>query len=296
MQPGVLWTHLSKAGIVRRLAAAGVRAGHHIVGQLMARHHIGRRQCDKSQHMGENPGRNAQFEAVASHVKTYMDSPNPVVSIDTKKRELLGNFKRPGTLYTQRPPRVFDHDFPSFADGIAIPHGLYDLKRNRGHITLGTSHDTGEFACASIETWWRSEGLAAYPDAASLLLLCDCGGSNNAAHHIFKQDLHDLAGRIGLEIRVAHYPPYASKYNPIDHRLFPHVTRACKGLVLTTLEQVREHMAAASTATGLTVTAGILDRVFETGRKVAAGFNEAMHILRDEVLPKWNYRVLPSPA
>ncbi len=141
----------------------------------------------------------------------------------------MGNFYREGRLYTTETIETFDHDFPSAASGVIIPHGLYDVKRNDGHVNLGTSHDTSEFACDSIEQWWQSRGRTLYPRATSILLLCDGGGSNSARQYLFKEDLQRLVDRIGIEIRVAHYPPYTSKYNPIEHRLFPHLARACQG-------------------------------------------------------------------
>jgi hypothetical protein len=124
---------------------------------------------------------------------------------------------------------TFDHDFPSLADGVVIPHGIYDLQQNHGYITLGTSHDTSEFACDCLRQWWHDYGRAIYTRADSLLLLCDGGGSNSARTYLFKEDLTKVVQEIGVEVRVAHYPPYTSKYNPIEHRLFPHLTRACQG-------------------------------------------------------------------
>jgi len=294
MRPDVLWTNLSKEEIARRLKDMGTPASPKVVQQLLDQHDIGQRKALKSEPMGQHQDRDAQFQNIAALKQQYLDSPNPILSIDTKKRELLGNFFRSGTLYTQQAASVFDHDFPSFASGAVIPHGLYDYKRNRGYINLGTSHDTSQFACDSIEQWWRAEGQAAYPQARSLLLLCDGGGSNSASHNIFKQDLQSLADRIGLEIRVAHYPPYLSKYNPIEHRMFPHVSRACQGLIFTTAQQVRHYMAQAKTTTGLKVVANLMDKVYVTGRKVADDFKKTMRITFDQLLPKWNYRAIPA--
>ena len=147
--------------------------------------------------------------------------------------------------------RTLDHDFPGDAEGVVIPHGLYDLKRNHGHVNLGTSRDTSCFACDSLAAWWRRHGAANYPRAASLLLLCDGGGSNSANRHVFKAGLQGLADRLGIEIRVAHYPPGCSKYNPIEHRLFPHVTRACQGVVFSSVGLVKELVQKAGTRTGL---------------------------------------------
>ena len=141
--------------------------------------------------------------------------------MDSKKKELIGPFLRPGRLWAREAVGVFDHDFPSFSSGVVIPHGLYDLKHNMGHIHLGISHDTGQFACDHLEAWWNDRGRLAYPAARSILLLCDGGGSNKARHYLFKEDLQRLVDRLGIEIRVAHYPPYCSKYNPIEHRPVP---------------------------------------------------------------------------
>jgi hypothetical protein len=174
-----------------------------------------------------------------------------------------------------------------------VSHLLRERKHD-GHVNLGTSHDTSEFACDSIEHWWVSRGRALSPRATSILLLCDGGGSNSANQYLFQEDLQRLVDRIGIEIRVAHYPPYTSKYNPIEHRLFPHLTRACQGVIFQSIELVKELMEKAKTSTGLHVTVDILDKVYQTGRKYAKGFQENMKILFDEILPKWNYRVVPN--
>ena len=179
--------------------------------------------------------------------------------------------------------------------GAVIPHGIYDVGLNRGFVHLNTSHDTSEMACDSVAAWWEAEGRSAYPRAGELLVLCDGGGSNSASRYVFKEELQKLADRLGLEIRVAHYPPYCSKYNPVEHRLFPHLTRACRGVIFRTLETVRHSMAKAKTATGLEVEVRILEKVYETGRKCTAGFKETMRIAFDEILPKWNYRAVPDP-
>lgn len=197
-------------------------------------------------------------------------------------------------MYTQETIRVNDHDFPSYAEGKVIPHGLYDINKNKGYITLGTSHDTSEFACECIRQWWLTHGSIEYSKANRILLLCDCGGSNNARYYLFKEDLQRLSDDLGIEIRIAHYPPYTSKYNPIEHRLFPHITRVCQGVVFKSVELVNQLMGKAKTMTGLKVFSSILDKTFETGRKVAAGFKENMKIRFDNFLPQWNYRAIPE--
>jgi hypothetical protein len=189
---------------------------------------------------------------------------------------------------------VQDHDWPSLAEGVAIPHGLYDLSRNEGYIQIGTSHDTGEFACDSLWYWWGNYGSKYYQMTDSILILCDGGGSNSSRHFIFKQDLQLLANDLGIEIRIAHYPPYTSKYNPIEHRLFPHVTRAFQGVIFETVEMVRELADKAKTKKGLQVFATILDGIYETGRKVTEEFKETMEIVFDDYLPQWNYTAVPQ--
>jgi hypothetical protein len=214
--------------------------------------------------------------------------------MDVKKKEMIGNFYREGQLYTQERVPVNDHDFRSQAEGMAIPHALYDIQANIGYITIGTSHDTTEFATTCILRWWENYGQFNYPNATEIVLLCDCGGSNHARYYIFKQDLQTLADKIGIPIRVAHYPPYTSKYNPIEHRLFPHVTRACKGVIFKSLKIIEEFMSKTKTAKGLKVFVSILDKVFETKRKVAHDFKENMRICFDEHLPQWNYVAIPA--
>ena len=238
--------------------------------------------------------RNEQFENIVRLKAEHIAAGNPVVSMDTKKKEYLGNFYRDGHLYTTEELQVYDHDFNSQAQGVIIPHGIYDVQRNTGYINLGTSHDTSEFACDCIRNWWFNQGRFAYPNATSLLVLCDGGGSNNSHHYIFKQDLQALADELGIDIRIAHYPPHTSKYNPIEHRLFPHVTRACQGVVFSSIELVKELMLKTHTRKGLTVTVQIVDKVYQKRRQATADFKETMRIIFDEFLPQWNYTAVPN--
>lgn len=208
---------------------------------------------------------------------------------------MIGQLYREGQLYTQEQGvEVFDHDWVSLANGLAIPHGLYDLNRNIGYIQIGTSHDTSEFACDSIRYWWNNYGRLLYPLAVSILLLCDGGGSNSSRYYIFKQDLQALANELGIEIRIAHYPPYTSKYNPIEHRLFLHLSRVCQGVIFDSVQMVQQLMAKATTRTGLQVFTTILDKTYKTGRKVAEDFKTNMTIVFDELLPQWNYTAKPE--
>lgn len=294
MRTGVLWTNLSLCELSRRLRDLGTPASRRVIRRLLRQWQVGRRTARKKKTMGHHPARNAQFENIARLRREYQEAGDPAISVDTKKKELLGNFHRDGQTYTAQTVETFDHDFPSAATGKLIPHGIYDLARQHAHIHLNTSHDTGELCCDSIALWWEQHGRAAYPHAKRLLILCDGGGSNSATQYLFKEDLQRLANRLGLELRVAHYPPYCSKHNPIEHRVFPHITRACQGVIFHTLEVAQQFIARAKTTTGLRVTVSLLDKVYATGRKCADNFKETMTILFDDHLPKWNYRAIPK--
>lgn len=209
------------------------------------------------------------------------------------KKENIGNFYREGKLYTKETLKVLDHDFASYADGVIVPHGIYDIQKNKGYITLGTSKDTSEFACEAIKEWWENVGRYEYPNATSVLILADGGGSNSSRAYLFKSDLQNLTNQIGIEIRIAHYPPYTSKYNPIEHRMFCHVTKACQGVVFKNIEIVKGLIEKTYTKTGLEVFVTIKDKIYKTGRKVCEGFKENMTIVFDTYLEKWNYRAIP---
>lgn len=294
MEETVRWTDLTAGEIVQALRTDHqILVSAHVVRQLLKKHHYRRRQAQKKQTMREVPQRNEQFEKILRLKAEFEAAGNPILSMDSKKKEHLGNFYRAGHLYTLEELRTYDHDFTSFAEGVIIPHSLYDLRHNIGYIQLGTSHDTSEFAADSLRLWWYLYGRQLFPHSTALLLLCDSGGSNDARHYLFKEDLQKLADEIGVEIRIAHYPPYTSKYNPIEHRLFPHVTRACQGVIFTSVALVKELIEKTHTQTGLEVFVHILDKVYETGRAVADDFKATMRIVFDDDLPQWNYRAIP---
>jgi hypothetical protein len=294
MREEVIWTYLTPPEIARQLTHMGTPVCPETVRGMLDDFGFSRRQPEKTKIMGQAEGRNEQFEIIADLKRAYFDSHDPIISMDTKKKELLGEFWRPGTAYGNGPNGVFDHDYPSFAEGKLVPHGLYDVRRNVGHLTLGLSHDTSQFACESLLLWWRRHGQRAWPDAKSLLLLCDGGGSNNCRHHIFKEDLQRTVNRIGLPIRVAHYPPYCSKYNPIEHRFFCHVTRAWSGIVFRSLEIVTNCLRRIWTSQGLQVTYAVLDKIYQLGRKASDEFMETYPIQAEQHLPDWNYTVVPD--
>lgn len=294
MRQGVMWTNLSQCEISRKLAEMGTPAHRKIVKALLKKHQIGQRKVQKKKSMGTHPDRDKQFQNIARLKDEYLAADCPVISIDSKKKELIGNFAREGSTYTQAAVQAFDHDFPSAAEAKLIPHGIYDIARNEGYMHLNTSHDTSEFCCDSIRLWWQKHGRIHYEGAKRLLILCDGGGSNAVNRYIFKEALEKLADVLGIEIRIAHYPPYCSKHNPIEHRLFPHITRACQGVVFHSVEIAKNCMQRAKTTSGLKVFVEVIETFYATGKKYAKDFRENMRIKFDEYLPRWNYKAEPQ--
>jgi len=205
MRLGVLWTNLSRRKIAARVTELGTAVSRHVVSQLLHKHRYRRRKASKKRTMGpRHPDRNAQFENIARLKREYLAAGLPVVSIDTKKKELIGDSYREGVIDTQATIEVNDHDFASMGSGTVIPHGVYDVGLNRGFMHLNTSHDTSELACDSLAAWWEHHGRPAYPGATRLLVLCDGGGSNSASRYVFKEALQALADRLGVEVRGVH--------------------------------------------------------------------------------------------
>ena len=295
MREDVKWTNLSRRQISRRLKERGTPAGKNVVSRLLWEHGYRRRKPQKKRTMGQHADRNAQFENIAQLKGRYLSAGHPVISMDTKKKEMLGNFHREGVTDAIEPTIVNDHDFASASDGKVIPHGIYDVAKNEASMHLNGSRDTSELACDSIELWWQEQGHIDYPAATDMLVLCDGGGSNSSSHYIFKEDLQSLSNRLGIKIRICHYPPYCSKYNPIEHRVFPHVTRACQGVPLESIETAKHYIEKTETTKGLNVVVRLLDKVYATGRKYAKDFKNNMTIKFDDFLPKWNYTAMPDP-
>lgn len=295
MDETVRWTNMTPQNISQVLQKDhGIKISKSVVRKLLKKHSYRRRKAQRRLSLkSEIKNRNEQFENIARIKAEFEMAGNPIISMDTKKKEDLGNFYRDGHLYTREELKTFDHDFKSYAEGTVVPHSFYDLKLNVGYVQMGVSHDTSEFACDSFRHWWYTHGQQNYPGASAILILCDGGGSNSSLHYIFKQDLQTLADEIGVEIRIAHYPPYCSKYNPIEHRLFPHITRACQGVIFTSIEVVQELIEKTNTKAGLKAFVHVINKVYEIGRKVAAGFKENMRIVFDDLLPKFNYRAVP---
>lgn len=268
----------------------------YIVQQLLNNAGLKRRSYLKDASAKEIPFRNEQFEKIAEIKAAFLDAGLPVSSIDVKHKELLGNFFRNGKYYDFKHRKVLGHDFPSLAIGVVIPHGIYDIADNFGYLTLGTSKDTSEFFCDNLEAYWRSGLQWKYPKADWMLLLCDGGGPNSSRHYIVKQDLYLLAQKLDMNIVVAHYPPYCSKWNPIEHRLFCHVHRAWDGTIFHNIQIVKERAEMASTKTGLGVKVAINNKEYVTKRKVNPVFKENIsdYVFFDEFLPQWNYHFSPT--
>ena len=294
MRKDILWTNLTQKEISEKMKEKGINISVTVVKQLLKKHGYVKRKQQKKKTIKSCNGRDKQFKKISRLRKFYEKTDNPIISIDAKKKEQIGNFYREGTVYAQEPIQTYDHDFNNFSEGVVIPYGIYDTKKNTGFINIGTSHETSEFACDSLLYWWKNEGIKNYPNANSILVLCDGGGSNSSSRYLFKEALQKLVNEINIEIRIAHYPPYCSKYNPIEHRMFPHVTQSCKGIVFKSVELVKELIEKAKTSKGFRIIANVIKKVYETGKKVKDGFKENMKIIFDKILPKWNYRAIPE--
>jgi len=289
----VFYTHMTPRELSSRLADMGTPTGRDAIATWLDDAGIRHRQIAKVLAGGEHEDRDAQFVRIGGLIEQYETDGNPWFSMDTKAKEHLGTMYRKGRVRCSSPFEAFDHDFPSWADGVVIPHGIYDRRANLGHLNLGISHDTSQFACDSFRWFWNRIGKQRYPKATSILLACDGGGSNSSNKYIFKYDLQRLSESIGLEIRVAHYPPYCSKYNPIERRFFPHVGRACGGMLFDTLDRVVELMRRASTLTGLRTTVNVIRRAYETKRNATEQMKQQLRIEYDDFLSKWNYVATP---
>ncbi len=291
----VIFTDLSAADIARRASSQGTPVSDKTVTRWLKKMRLGYRKIIKSIAGGASPDRDSQFNRIEELIDEYASTGNPYFSVDTKAKERLGRLYRAGRVLSTAAFEAFDHDFPSWSDGVLIPHGIYDPARNCGHINLGLSHDTSEFAVESLRWYWNRIGKRCYPNATSILLLCDCGGSNSANRHLFKHYLQQLADSIKMEIRIAHLPSYCSKYNPIERRFFPHVGRACSGMLFDCVATVVRLMRQAKTQTGLRTTVHVMKKQFETGQKATDAIKNNLRIVFDKLLPKWNYTAIPSP-
>jgi len=291
----VRWTDLKPLQLAQRLLEQGIEVSRNTAATLLDQAGFRRRALCKELITGQvDPHeRDRQFRHIAALRRLARQRAIPVLSIDTKKKEPLGTLHRPGQCYSSAAQRVFDHDFSHLANGRLVPHGVYDVHENVGFITLGTSRETSAFVCDAIALAWEHRFAAMYPDATDVILLCDCGGANAARSLRFKEDVIELARRLGVRVRIAHYPPYTSKWNPIEHRLFSQVERAWSGVMLDAPETALARVENIQTQTGLRVTARILDRLYEIGRKCSDTFRDVKDrfIRHDDVRGQWNYLI-----
>lgn len=291
----ILWTNRSPREIAQELAEQGFDVCPDTVRRILTEElELGLRQAVKEEAGCEFPQRDEQFLYLAELRAWYEKKRWPVLSIDTKQKELLGNFFRRGRAYTDGHVRVQDHDFATSGAGRVIPYGVFDVVHNEGFLLLAQGADTSELACDAIWRYWQRLGRKRYWYASGLLVLCDCGGSNGYRRHRFKEELSWLASDLRRDIQVAHYPPGCSKYNPIEHRLFCHVTRALQGVALKTIQVAQSFISRTTTTTGLKVIAEIADRVYQKGQKVTRDFLANMPELFDfnVFLPQLNYTAL----
>ncbi len=285
-----IWTNRSPRAIAAELTTAGFDIGPDTVRTILTEDlGLSLQQAVKDEATCHFAQRDEQFRHLGRLRKTFHRVGWPVLSIDTKQKELLGNFFRAGRVYTNDAVHVLDHDFASHGDGRMVPYGVYDVARNEGSMWLSVGPDTSRLACDAIWRWWQRLGKRHYAGAKRLLLLCDCGGSNGYRQYLFKEELWMLAQDLGLSIRVAHYPPGCSKYNPIEHRMFCHVTRALRGVVLKTAAIAKDYINRTTTETGLRVIAEVARRAYHKGLHASTEFIQNMPIRFHHFLPELNY-------
>ena len=289
------WTCKSRAKLTGALVKAGWRVSSTTVGRLL--HELGyslqsvRKSCEGASH----PERNAQFEYINASADDFLQRHQPVISVDTKKKELIGDFKNDGREWQPKkaPETALVHDFPQDATGKAIPYGIYDMGRNEAWVNIGRDHDTPAFAVASIRRWWNAMGRRAYADAKELFITADAGGSNGYRSRVWKHELQKFADETNLKICVSHFPPGTSKWNKIEHRLFCHITQNWRGKPLRSFETIVDLIGNTRTAAGLRVKAKLDKRIYPTGIKIAKVEMDALSLHRHEFQGEWNYELRP---
>jgi len=294
MNVDIRWTYLTHQEIVDKLIEKEIYVSQPTVADLLKLHGFKKRKMSQCKTIKDVENRDEQFINIDRLRNSYIQAGEPVVSIDSKKKEPLGSLYRDGEVYSVTAPEVYDHSFASLQTGLVVPHGIYDVNNNKAYVNIGLSRDTAEFFYDSMVIWWKNYGKSEYPDAKKLLILCDGGGSNGCRHYVFKEAVQKLADTLGVTVRIAHYPAYCSKYNPIEHRLFPHVTKALSGVVLDSVQTVKELIEKrAKTKHGLKTCVNIVDKIYETGKKASELFMKNMPIIFDQLLPRWNYKAMP---
>jgi len=291
----LLWSSKSTEKLAAELCMKGFTIDADTVGTILKAQGYSLQALHKTLEGGSHPDRDAQFQHIAAEVSLFQAAGQPVISVDCKKKELVGNFKNAGREWQPKghPDTVNVYDFASDALFKAIPYGVYDVTRNEGWVCVGIDHETAEFAVATIRQWWRQMGRARYRGATELYITADGGGSNGARNRLWKRELQALADTTGLTIHVSHLPPGTSKWNKIEHRLFSQITLNWRGKPLTTLEAVVGLIGSTTTQTGLTVRAVADQRSYPTGRKVTKAEMEALAITRSDFHGDWNYLFAP---
>jgi hypothetical protein len=291
------WVRSSLHQLSRRLGELGHGASPPTVGRLLRDRDYSPRVNSKQEAGADHPDRGEQFRYLETQKQAYLSAGKPVISVDTKKKELIGNFANAGPAWGQGAERVNLHDFPQDALGRAVPYGIYDLRFNRGSVYVGESADTPRFAVAAIVTWWREEGQAAYPEAQELLVLADSGGSNGCQPRAWKGQLQEqLADELGLTVTVCHYPRGCSKWNPVEHRLFGPISINWAGQPLRTFERVVGLIRGTTTRGGLTVRAARLRGEYPTGESLSNAAMKELELERHATCPRWNYTIRPRWA
>ena len=293
----LLWTTKSLRNLADELVSEGFQIGYRKVGYLLEEMGYSLQKNQKMNQVGEeHPDRNAQFNHINEKVKTFGAEEYPVISIDCKKKELVGNFQNVGQEYAPKkhPVKVSDHDFPLPELGKAAPYGIYDISANEGYVSVGISADTAQFAVASIRNWWYSMGIERYPNAPKLLITADGGGSNGSRNRLWKKELQNLANETGLEISVCHFPPGTSKWNKIEHRMFSQISKNWRGRPLESLMVIVNLIAATTTKNGLTIQCQLDLNQYPRGIKISDDELASINIVGDVFHPNWNYTISPQ--
>jgi Rhodopirellula transposase DDE domain len=294
----LLWVSKSLDKLASALADMGHSISPNSVRKLLTKLGFSRQVNRKADEGASHPDRNAQFEYINTQVLAAQAAGQPVISVDTKKKELVGNYRNAGSDWRPKgdPHRVKVHDFADKELGKVAPYGVYDIAADAGWVSLGITHDTAAFAVASIRTWLEGIGRKRYPNARELIITADCGGSNGARVKLWKVELQKLADETGLTIKVRHYPPGTSKWNKIEHRLFCRITQNWRGRPLTDYATIIDLIAATTTQTGLKVEAVLDTTAYEKGIKIRDAEMKRLNIRTDAFHPEWNYAVVPRPG
>lgn len=288
------WVRSSLRHLSEELKEAGHRACPKTVARLLKKAKYSLRVNSKRLAGVQHPDRNTQFEYLQAQKELFLNQGWPVISVDAKKKELIGDFRNAGRGWCQMPEAVNDHDFASEAICKAVPYGIYDLNHNRGYVYVSQSADTAQFAVEMIARWWQDFGHDDFPQAPALLTLCDGGGSNGWRSRLWKLQLQEqLADQLSLEVVVCHYPKNASKWNPIEHRLFGPISLNWEGKPLRTLETMLAYIRGTTTQTGLQVAAFQVNEVYLRGIKVDDEVMESLNLERHSTCPNWNYTIRP---